>query len=181
MEENKSMGFIIYLLWWICNCKISDKNYIGIHLASLGRMIRITNGIYMESEVHKVDIEKTRGDKYEQGYPSGCSLVVGGVGWAIGSNILGLIPLVVPLNYLICGSSGWGRVFMVYSPGVSPKGPTLARFHAIKNKNKKLRTWLSWWQVQNQFWVFHCWWGKVPWQSLACSALVFVLVGVEGV
>lgn len=63
MEENKSMSFIIYLLWRICNCKISDKNYIGIHLASLCRMIRITNGIYMENEVQKVDIENTRGNK----------------------------------------------------------------------------------------------------------------------
>jgi len=41
----------------------------------------------------------------------------------------------VKLNYImIHGSNRWGHVSMVYSPKMGPKGPTLVRFHIIKNK-----------------------------------------------
>jgi len=47
---------------------------------------------------------------------------------------LGSICTIVPLDYLIHGFGGWGRVSMVYSLGVGAKGPTLVRFHIIKEK-----------------------------------------------
>ena len=42
--------------------------------------------------------------------------------------------LVVSLDYLIHGSSGWDYVSMVYFLGVGPKGPALVRFHIITKK-----------------------------------------------
>ena len=42
--------------------------------------------------------------------------------------------LVVSLDYLIHGSSGWDCVSMVYFLGVGPKGPALVRFHIITKK-----------------------------------------------
>ena len=41
-------------------------------------------------------------------------------------------PTGVPLNYLIHSSSGWSRVFVVYSLRMGLKGLALVRFHVIK-------------------------------------------------
>ena len=59
---------------------ISDKNYIGIHLAALCRMIRIINGIYMENEVQKWTLKILEVISKNRATPSGCSLMVGGLG-----------------------------------------------------------------------------------------------------
>lgn len=46
-------------------------------------------------------------------------------------------PLGIPLDYLIHGSSVWGRVSMVYYPRMGPKRLALVRFHVIKKSLKK--------------------------------------------
>ena len=73
-------------------------------------------------------------------YSSGCSLMVGGLGWTVDPDwVQSLIG--VPLDYLIQGSGGWGhvtRVSMVYPPRVDPKDPALVRFHVIK---KRMLSW----------------------------------------
>lgn len=73
-------------------------------------------------------------------YSSGCSLVVGGLGWIVDLDWVQSL-LGVPLDYLIQGSGGWGHVThvsMVYPPGVVPKDLALVWFHVIK---KRMLSW----------------------------------------
>jgi hypothetical protein len=44
----------------------------------------------------------------------------------------------VLLDYLIHGSGGLGCVSEVYSPEVGLKGPTLVKFHVLKNRTKQI-------------------------------------------
>ena len=54
--------------------------------------------------------------------------------WVVNPDKLGLIPIRVPLAYLlyIYGYGGWGCIFVIYFSRISPKDPSLLRFYVIK-------------------------------------------------
>lgn len=62
--------------------------------------------------------------------------MIGRLGCSLDPDILGSFPTGSSLDYLIHSFGRWSLVFVVYSPGVGPKGRALVRFHVKKKKRR---------------------------------------------